>query len=110
MSEVRLLPAVLNDTAEAARWYDEEGHQGLGDRFISVFYSYVLHIQHNGAAYGIVYNDFRRVLLNSVPYALYYRYHREWLIVSLVIHTARRPRLMKRLLRKRRAATEPSLR
>jgi hypothetical protein len=45
MSELRLLPAVFDDTAEAARWYDEVGHEGLGDRFITVFYSYVFHIQ-----------------------------------------------------------------
>lgn len=102
MSELRLLPAVFEDTAEAARWYDDEGYEGLGDRFISVFYSYVSHIQQHGAAYGIVYNDFRRVLLNPFPYALYYRYHRDWLIVSLVIHTARSPRMLRRLLRKRR--------
>jgi hypothetical protein len=36
MSELRLLPAVFDDTAEAARWYDEEGYQGLGDRFMTV--------------------------------------------------------------------------
>jgi hypothetical protein len=57
---------VFADVNEAARWYDEEGHQGLGDRFISVFYSYAFHIQQHGAAYSVVYHDFRRVLLNSV--------------------------------------------
>ena len=30
MSEIRLLAAVFDDTAEAARWYDEEGYEGLG--------------------------------------------------------------------------------
>ena len=107
MSELRLLPAVLDDTAEAARWYDKAGHEGLGDHFISVFYSYVLHILRHGVAYRVVYNDFRRVLLKPFPYALYYRYHRDWLIVSLVIHTARSPRLLRRLLLKRRQQTEP---
>jgi hypothetical protein len=37
MKELRFLPGVFADVNEAARWYDEEGHQGLGDRFISVF-------------------------------------------------------------------------
>jgi len=106
MSELRLLTAVFDDTADAARWYDEEGHEGLGDRFIAVFYSYVLHIQQHGDAYRVVYNDFRRVMLNPFPYALYYRYHRDWLIVSLVIHTARSPHLLRELLRKRRQSTE----
>lgn len=45
MSELRLLPEVFDDTAQAARWYDEEGYEGLGDRFLNVFYSYLPHIQ-----------------------------------------------------------------
>ena len=101
MSDLRLLRPVFEDTAEAARWYDEEGYQGLGDRFITVFYSYLGHIQQHGESYGSVYKDFRRVLLKPFPYALYYRYHRDWLVVSLVIHTARSPRVLRKLLRQR---------
>jgi len=106
MSELRFLPAVFDDAAKAARWYDEEGHEGLGDRFLSVFYSYVFHIQQHGRAYSVVYDDFRRVLLNPFPYALYYRFHRDWLVVSLVIHTARSPRFLRRQLRGRRQSPE----
>jgi hypothetical protein len=39
MKELRLLPAVLEDTAQAARWYGEAGYAGLGERFLAVFYS-----------------------------------------------------------------------
>jgi hypothetical protein len=45
MTEIRLLPAVLEDTAQAARRYDEEGYVGLGDRFMAVFYAWLPHIQ-----------------------------------------------------------------
>ena len=65
---------MFDDTSKAAQWYDEEGYQGLGDRFLSVFYSYLFHIQQQGEAYRTVYQDFRRVLLNPFPYAVYYRY------------------------------------
>jgi hypothetical protein len=103
VTEIRLLPAVFEDTAEAARWYDEEGYEGLGNRFIAIFYSYLLHIQQHGESYRLVYKDFHRVLLKPFPYAVYYRYHGDWIVVSLVIHTARSPRLMKKLLRERRS-------
>jgi hypothetical protein len=103
MIQLRLLPAVFNDVAAAARWYDEEGYQGLGDRFINIFYSYLFFIQGHGEAYAKVFNDFRRVLLKPFPYALYYTYHAEWLVVSLVIHTARSPGLQKKLLKERRS-------
>lgn len=107
MTEVRVLPAVFDDTREAARRYDGEGYKGLGDRFISVFYAYVFHIQQHGKAYKVVFNSFRRVVLKPFPYALYYRYQRNWILVSLVIHTARNPRAVRQYLRKRRLSTDP---
>ena len=101
MKELRLLPAVLEDTAQAAQWYDEEGYVRLGDRFLAVFYSILPHIQEQGEIRRPVYEDFRRVLLNPFPYAVYYRYHGDWVVVSLVIHAARNPRLLRKLLRER---------
>ena len=88
--------------AEAARWYDDEGYLGLGDRFIGTFYSCVAHLQERGEIYRPVYSDFRRLLLRPFPYALYYRYHSEALVISLVIHGARSPRRVRSLLRNRR--------
>ena len=107
MTEVRFLPAVFADTHEAARRYDELGYEGLGDRFLSVFYAYVSHIQQHGKAYRVVYHNFRRVFLNPFPYALYYKYYREWLLVSLVIHTSRNPRVVEQALRERLPSISP---
>ena len=104
MKELRLLPAVLEDTAQAARWYDEAGYVGLGERFLAVFYSILPHIQQQGKIYRPVHADFRRILLNPFPYAVYYRYHGDWVVVSLVIHAARNPRLLRKLLRERRSS------
>ncbi len=102
MNELRFLPAVFDDAAEAARWYDEEGYPGLGDRFLADFYSYVAHVQRHGRSYMKVYKDFRRVLLRPFPYALYYRYHHKLIVVSLVFHTSRNPSTLRRMLTKRR--------
>lgn len=101
MKALRLLPAVLEDTARAARWYDEEGYAGLGERFLAVFYAVLPKIQQQGEIHRAVYGDFRRILLNPFPYAVYYRYHGDWVVVSLVIHAARNPRLLQELLRER---------
>jgi hypothetical protein len=35
MKDVRILDAVSNDLADAANWYDQHGHEGLGDRFLA---------------------------------------------------------------------------
>jgi hypothetical protein len=99
---LRVLPEVAADVAEAARWYDEEGYLGLGDRFVDTFYSSVAHLQERGEIHRTVYSEFRRVLIRPFPYALYYRYDGEVLVISLVIHAARSPRLVRSLLRNRR--------
>lgn len=102
MRDFRILPEVAADIAEAANWYDREGHAGLGDRFTATFYSFVSHLQEKGEIYRVVYSDFRRILLKPFSYALYYRYHDDLLIISLVIHAARSPRRARALLRERR--------
>jgi plasmid stabilization system protein ParE len=105
MRELRLLPGVFDDTEQAARWYNEEGYEGLGERFVDNFYSYLQHIQQHGESYRQIYNEFRRILLYPFPYAIYYRYHENWIVISLVIHTARSPRLVRRLLKERKTET-----
>lgn len=102
MKELRILPEVAADVAEAANWYHREGYVGLGDRFIAAFHSHVLHVQQTGEIYRVVYSDFRRILLKPFPYSLYYRYHGEFLVVTLVIHAARNPKLIRDLLSERR--------
>ena len=101
MNQLRLLPQVLDDVAQAARWYDEEGYVGLGERFLTVFYSSLPYLQQKGEIHRPVYQDFRRILLNPFPYGVYYRYHGDGVVISLVIHAARSPCLLRKLLRER---------
>ena len=101
MKALRILPAVAADVAEAARWYDKEGYLGLGDRFVATFHSCVEHLCEQGEIHRVVYSEFRRVLLRPFPYALYYRYQGEVMVISLVIHGARNPRRIRSLLHRR---------
>ncbi len=65
MNGLILLPDVFDDVANAAQWYDEEGGQGLGDRFLACFYAYLPQIESQGEIHRKVYKDFRRVLLRA---------------------------------------------
>jgi hypothetical protein len=102
MKDVRILPAVLHDIAEAAAWYDDDGYRGLGDRFIATFYSYLPLIQTHGHVYHTSYQDFRKILIQPFPYSVFFRSHEEVWIVSLVIHAARRPSRVRGMLQKRK--------
>ena len=101
MNGLVLLPGVFDDVAQGARWYDQEGGEGLGDRFVACFYAYFPHVERQGEIHRKVYKDLRRVLLKPFPYALYHRQHSSQVVVSLVIHTARKPSFIRRLLRER---------
>ena len=102
MSDLKILQEVAEDLSEAANWYDENGYLGLGDRFIEAFYSYIPHILDRGEIYRIVYSDFRKILLQPFPYFLFYRYHGDLLVVSLVISAVRKPSLIRRALQERK--------
>lgn len=102
MREMRILPVVLQDIADTAAWYNEDGYSGLGDRFTSTFYSYLSDIQENGEIYRKVYLDFHKVLIRPFPYSVFYRLHENTWIIALVIHAARRPNLARHILRERK--------
>ena len=91
MKDFRILPEVPQDLAEIADWYDVHGYPGLGDRFIDTFYSNIPHICEDGEAYRQVSSGFRRILLKPFPYFLFYRYHQDIVVVSLVIGAVRKP-------------------
>ena len=101
MRDVRILSDILEDIHEAAAWYDEEGYVGLGDRFIATFQTYLPTIRDNGGIHRIGYHEFRKILLRPFPYTVFYRLHADTWIVTLVIHAARDPRHIRKLLRKR---------
>jgi len=101
MKDVRILPDVLEDIAEAAAWYDENGYPGLGDRFVEAFRSYLPHLRDHGEIHRFVYSEFRKILLKPFPYKLFYRLHEDEWIVTLVIHAARDPRETRARLKER---------
>jgi len=102
MRDLQILPAVLRDVADAASWHDEDGHPGLGDRFIATFYSYFPHIQENGEIYRRVYLVFHKIIIRPFPYSVFYRLHNDVWILTLVMRAARRPSRSHRILQQRR--------
>lgn len=102
MRKVLILPSVLMDLADAAAWYDREGHAGLGNRFINTFYASLAKIVRIGDSSRMVYRDFRKIVIRPFPYSVYFRLHEERWIVTLVIHSARRPGLVSSILQERK--------
>jgi plasmid stabilization system protein ParE len=100
MTRLRILPEVFDDAASAANWYDSK-EDGLGDRFLDCLRGAYHPIRTHPQTFRCVYQDYRRVLLNPFPYAVYFRLENDSAIITLVFHTARNPARLKKLLSKR---------
>jgi plasmid stabilization system protein ParE len=100
MTQLRILDLVYQDVSKAADWYDSK-EEFLGNRFIACFRAAYSPILANPRSFPCVHGEYRRVLLDPFPYALYFRLEDDFAIVTLVFHTSRKPATSKRVLRKR---------
>lgn len=101
MKQLRILPEVWEDVAEAAEWYDSKGGKELGDRFIEAFRAQFPEILQEARDHRLVYGEFSRVFAKPFPYAIYFRTHGDWMVISLLWHTARNPDDLKATLDER---------
>jgi plasmid stabilization system protein ParE len=99
--KLRVLPEAFRDLAETVDWYNAR-QDGLGEEFEWRFYTRVESLPGNPLACAVAYRDFRRLLLNKFPYAVYYRIHRQEIVISLIFHAARNPATLRRMLKSRR--------
>lgn len=101
MKQIRILPEVWDDVDDAAAWYDEKGGRELGDRFLDAFRAQLVDIADLPRTHRKVYKDFSRVFAKPFPYAIYFRTYQEWVVVTLLWHTARNPEHLKTTLGER---------
>jgi hypothetical protein len=89
MKQIRILPEVWDDVDDAAAWYDKKGGRELGDRFLAAFRTQLSEIVMLPQTHRRVYKDFSRVFAKPFPYAIYFRTYQDWVVVTLLWHTAR---------------------
>lgn len=101
MKQLRILPEVWDDASEAAAWYDKQGGNELGDRFLAAFRGQLADVVQLAGTHRLVYKQFSRVFAKPFPYAIYFRIHQDWVVVTLLWHTARTPAKLKSVLDER---------
>jgi plasmid stabilization system protein ParE len=104
MKTVRVLPEVYEDLAEATGYYFQRAGREVSNRLIDSFNEALDRVPIAEEVRKPVYRSFQRVLLRGFPYKLYFAAHDETIIVTLLIHGARSPHLVQRLLSERRRA------
>lgn len=99
--DLRLRPELVEDAHEAFVWY-ETAATGLGHDFLRSYFATVAAVQRQPLIHRRVYKHFRRAFLERFPYALYFRVEGDAVVIFLLIHGARDPASVRRVLRERK--------
>ena len=78
-------PEAEADLIAARDWYDGKG-AGLGDRFLDSVADAMREVEENPARSPLYYQNFRRVLLQSFPYKIFFQVIEQRVIVFRVLH------------------------
>jgi hypothetical protein len=101
MRTLRLVSEVFTDLERAAKWYRRAGGPPLAHRFSEAFYLAVEHLPSARLYPNPSYKEFRRIFVPEFPYKTYFRLTLNEVVIVLLIHSARNPRRVQRLLDKR---------
>ena len=91
-------PLAEADLEKAARWYGEE-RPGLADRFFDDVHRTFMRIREWPLQFPAVASGVRRALLQTFPYAVYFRASDEVVVVLAVLHLRRDPRVRQARMR-----------
>jgi plasmid stabilization system protein ParE len=89
--ELVFAPDVQIDIEDAYAWY-EERRPGLGEEFLSCVESCLHTICRSPDLYPKVYEEYRRALVRRFPYAVFYEFHDDKVVVYSVFHTSQNPK------------------
>jgi toxin ParE1/3/4 len=88
--EITVRPEAAREVQEAFDWYEEKS-EGLGFEFLRAADACLAGIERNPLASPETYQETRRALLRKFPYALFYIFKEEKIIVLACFHVKRHP-------------------
>jgi len=88
--KVIVRPEAAREIQEAFDWYEERS-EGLGLEFLRVADACLSGIQCNPTIHQIIYEQVRRALLRKFPYALFYIFTEDTIVVLACFHAKRSP-------------------
>jgi plasmid stabilization system protein ParE len=90
VNRVVVLPESEEDLRQACTWYEAQ-QRGLGGAFLECVDRSIAKIAQNPEMYPFVHENYRRALLRRFPYAVFYEYEEEEVIVYAIFHNAQNP-------------------
>lgn len=89
--KVRIRPEAEQDMSEAASWY-EKHQRGLGQEFLDEALAVFMRLGETPLACELIYRSARRALLRRFPFAVFYIFEEDVVLVVGVLHGSRHPR------------------
>jgi plasmid stabilization system protein ParE len=89
-ADLILAPEAEDDLAEAYGWY-ERRRIGLGEDFLECVDACIQRIRRHPGLGKPIHQSYRRALVRRFPYAVFYEYENNTIIVYCIFHTARDP-------------------
>ena len=93
--EVRVRPEAEQDMSEAASWYELQ-QRGLGHEFLDEALAVYMRLGETPLACELIYRSARRALLRRFPFAVFYTFEDNVVLVVGVLHGSRHPRHWRR--------------
>jgi plasmid stabilization system protein ParE len=90
-AELVIAPEAQQDVDEAYSWY-EDRRPGLGEEFLGCVEACIQAIFRMPELYAKVHEEYRRALVRRFPYAVFYEYTGEKVIVYSIFHTSQDPK------------------
>jgi plasmid stabilization system protein ParE len=88
--ELIMAPEAEQDITEAYNWF-EGRRAGLGEDFLGCIDACIQAICRTPEMHARVYQNYRRGLVRRFPYAIFYEYVDQTVIVYCVFHTSQNP-------------------
>jgi plasmid stabilization system protein ParE len=79
-----------DELEEAYNWYEDQ-KAGLGEEFLDCVDDTLDRIEQRPESYVVVFQDFRRAIVDRFPYVIYYRIISSRIIVIAIAHGKRSP-------------------
>jgi toxin ParE1/3/4 len=87
---IRVRPQVEGEIVEAMAWYEQRS-RGLGVAFYRTYLEVLTRIADTPELYSRVRSDVRRVILHRFPYAVFYLFDGNEVVVLSCLHEKRSP-------------------
>lgn len=95
---LRVLPAAIDDMAQAQQWYEKQ-RDGLGAEFLDEVEAALALVADNPMWRPAEYRGTRSALVNRFPYVIHYRVSDNYVDVFAILHSKRDPRVWRARIR-----------